>query len=543
MDTAYGRRLVLFYLSNAVSGLQCRSREARNLAEWLLEHGEELNLQHLPIPGRDSGKERARRRTGNDEPSPLDWQCLREALREEFVLVRRARPDRTARRLRRLAKAVRLTRTDVAIVELLLRLTTNPRVESMYHQIFAPNLGGTPMERALPCLLGVSSNAFWRRFASDAPLVTSGLVSREERGRVELVGRLTRLHWLPNKAGSDVRRLLLDEAKPSELKWSDFDHVAEDRDHVERILKGALRTGEKGINLLVYGPPGTGKTEFCKTPAARLKAPLYVVGEEDSSGNEPEQYERLQELRLAQRLLAGGHNSILLFDEMEDLLSGRGGVLSALFGSRRTGGRPAEGSKVYMNRLLEQTPVPTLWTSDVARQTSPVLLRRMTFALELRQPPPTVRARIWARQLAHHGIESTEEDPQALAREFDVTPGVASAVTAAARVGGATIADVRRGARSLARVLSGDRPPTQGIPDRYDPRLIRADVDVVRLADRLAASETRHFSLCLQGPAGTGKSAFVRHLADRLGLEVIQKRASDLMSMWVGGTEGNIAEA
>ena len=49
--------------------------------------------------------------------------------------------------------------------------------------------------------------------------------------------------------------------------------------------------------------------------------------------------------------------------------------------------------------------------------------------------------------------------------------------------------------------------------------------------------------MCLQGPPGTGKSAFVRHLAEHLGLEVVQKRASDLMSMWVGGTEQRIAAA
>ena len=273
--------------------------------------------------------------------------------------------------------------------------------------------------------------------------------------------RLTRLDWVPQRAGSDVRRMLLDEASPGELCWSDFDHVAADRDHVERILKGALRTGETGVNVLVYGPPGTGKTEFCKTLAARLDVPLYVVGESDDRGGEPSRHERLQELRLVQRLLAEDRRSLLLFDEMEDLLADEAGAVAALFGLRRFPGRRARGSKVFMNRLLEQTPAPTLWTSNAAPQTSPSLLRRMMFALELRQPPPRVRARIWARQFAHHGIESSEEDAYALAREFDVTPGVASGATAAARLGCGSIDDVRRGVRGLARVLSSETPPVQ----------------------------------------------------------------------------------
>ena len=116
-------------------------------------------------------------------------------------------------------------------------------------------------------------------------------------------------------------------------------------------------------------------------------------------------------------------------------------------------------------------------------------------------------------------------------------------MTAAARLGDGGIADVRRGVHSLARAISGNTAPAQRTPEKFDPALIRADVDPAHLADRLGESRTRRFSLCLQGPPGAGKSAFVRHLADRLGLEVLQKRASDLMSMWVGETEKQIAEA
>ena len=60
-----------------------------------------------------------------------------------------------------------------------------------------------------------------------------------------------------------MNRLLLDAALPSELEWSDFDHVARDRDHIERLLGGALETGAAGVNVLLYGPPGTGKPMPC----------------------------------------------------------------------------------------------------------------------------------------------------------------------------------------------------------------------------------------------------------------------------------------
>jgi SpoVK/Ycf46/Vps4 family AAA+-type ATPase len=49
--------------------------------------------------------------------------------------------------------------------------------------------------------------------------------------------------------------------------------------------------------------------------------------------------------------------------------------------------------------------------------------------------------------------------------------------------------------------------------------------------------------LCLYGAPGTGKTAFGRWLAEQLDAPLLVKRASDLLSMWLGETEQNIAKA
>ena len=294
--------------------------------------------------------------------------------------------------------------------------------------------------------------------------------------------------------------------------------------------------------MLLYGPPGTGKTQFCKVLAERLGVTLFSVGESDDYGNEPARGERLKELRLAQRLLAGNPRSLLLFDEMEDLFWDAEPEF-ALSGHTFNSCDRQGDSRVFMHRLLEQAPTPTLWTMNNARTVSDAILRRMMFALELRRPTVRVRARMWgtATRTAWHrgragrsalaggGVRSHPPAWRPVPRPRHV-------------LAAGDIATVRHGVGSLSRVLSCGRSPP-GRPARFDPGLVNSDEDSIALAERLVALGEQRFSLCLQGPSGTGKSAFVRYLAQRLGLEIIDKRASDLVSMWVGGTEQRISAA
>lgn len=545
MLNAYERQLILFYLSNAAAHFHHSVRGRREeLAEWVTENRDLLALSdETEEPGEHQASSLYEK-----ELSAREWNHLRKTLEEEYAAAcKGGRKDRIAGLLLRLGQEMDLAPEDIAFLEIVLCNATQPIFVSLidcfesdhrYRQRFF-----NVTHPVLPCILGIPASAFRARFTADAPLVKSGLVSVDDDGEFEIINRLRRLVSVPDDSDLDMCSLLLDAATPGELEWSDFDHVAEERDYIERVIKGALSTGKPGVNILVYGPPGTGKTEFCKTLAARLGANLYTVGEEDERISDPARHERLQELWLAHRLLASARGSILLFDEMEDLLSDPGSGWMP-FSSHGFPHLRAGGSKMFLNRLLERAPVPTLWTSNSARQTCPAVLRRMTFALELRQPPSQVRARIWKRELARRAIKATEQDAHSLAKEFNVTPGVASGAIAAAGLCGGDLTAVRLGVRSLSQVIFGKKPPAnQGPPDRYDPVLIRADINPIQFADRLAKHGGKHFSLCLQGPPGTGKSAFVRYLADRLGLQVTQKRASDLLSMWVGKTEELIAEA
>ncbi|MYD78574.1 MAG: AAA family ATPase [Gammaproteobacteria bacterium] len=539
MLSNYERKLITTYLANMAVKLNHRDPAAVGLVNWITDkdnrhlHGVNTIFPHMVSIARYL----------DDTPTKDQLRMVRQALQSERVALKSTKYDLAAKRLQNLAQATCLSTTDVDILELLLRYSTQPVIEKMIDDIFRERTRYSVMFNlyAIATLLNLSTGDVQRRMHSESPLVRSGLVTIDrEDGEVDIVSRLHRLATDSNHKNLDAIRLLLDVAPESELKWEDFEHISKGRDHIERLIAGALQNSALGVNILLYGPPGTGKTEFCKVLAKRLGVTLYSVGESDDEGDEMTRRERQQELRLTQRLLAKSRNSLILFDEMDDLLTNGAGL--RFFGMSFSSNSQNGGSKVYMHQLLERSPAPTLWTINDTSSVDRSLLRRMSYALELSPPSMSVRARIWKTQLERYGIEADAEDACALAREFTATPGIAAGATAAASIAGGGIDAVRIGVQSLSRLVSSEVPP-EGVPTLFDPTLIQATTCPVKLADNLVKSGVLKFSICLQGPPGTGKSAYVRYLAERMGLEVMQKRTSDLISKWVGDTEKNIAAA
>ena len=99
--------------------------------------------------------------------------------------------------------------------------------------------------------------------------------------------------------------------------------------------------------------------------------------------------------------------------------------------------------------------------------------------------------------------------------------------------------------------LSCSKPlPPLAVADAYDPSVLNTDVPPETILEAIGEFYARRLpgdrfsmNLLFHGLPGTGKTEFACYLADSLDCELIQKRASDLLSMWVGGTEKAIAGA
>ena len=529
-----GVRMALDCARNVYEAVDRRMPEAAALANWLRQNAATFGLPDTAIPDDDTPR-RSRRR---GVPMP-DWRKIGSALTSAEA----ALPDNANapadRWIEAIAGTLALDPLEARILALALHYKLDQRVERLFDAISECRGLITRFHRdsgLIALLLHVPTAEIEMRLTGDAKLRASGLLRVDQHGELCVLEHLVSLIRQDVAPAIDFYDQLLGAIAVDPLPWELFAHLGREAEVVASVLQAALAGRECGINILLYGPPGTGKTSFAATLAARTGARLRPVAEADEEGGEPARHERLAGLRLAQRLAVPGR-TLLLFDEAEDLFF------------RRSGGgfdEPVAGSRVFTHRLLERMAVPVIWTANDIGVLGPAVLRRMTMCLELKVPNLVTRTRLWRRMGETEGVVLPEADAARLARLVPAAPAVASAALRATRLAGGGAETARLIVEGVARAVHGGGLPAPE-PEHdaaYDLEMVNADCDLAALtADLLRPEAPLAVSFLLSGPPGAGKSAWVRHLAARMGLPVLHKRASDLLDPFVGGTEQNIAGA
>lgn len=523
-----GLGLALHTADSILRGIDRRRPEARAVAAWLDGHRQRLGLPD----GEDfcPGKE-----TYTALPLAA-WRRVRATI-TRLLRANDAATDTPAHRWANiLGNRLGLTELDRQVLGLALAYAVDESVEHLVDAISRAR-GGDNNLSADPALLALLLNQPPDRIDAavlfSGHLLGCGLLEVGDRGSLRVQSQVARLVRRAAVPGDDPFDHLLGPALPAVLPRAAFSHIGAQAGIAAGLLRTAVRQKEPGINILLYGPPGTGKTSFAATLAAEVGARLRAVTEQDSHGNEANRLERLSGLRLAQRLAPLGE-TVLLFDEAEDgFASGHGGEA----------GMP---SRVFMHRLLERTPVPVIWTANDIRVLGPAAVRRMTLCVEMKVPSIAARTRLWRELGEKEGVPLPEPEAARLARLVPAAPALAATALRATRLAHGDAGTVQLIVEGTARAVSGHRPtlPDRDHPTTYDPALVHADTDLLALADTLCRpGAPRAMSLLLSGPPGTGKSAWVRHLADRMNLPLLPKRGSDLFGPYVGQTEAAIAAA
>jgi len=344
----------------------------------------------------------------------------------------------------------------------------------------------------------------------------------------------------------DRRELMAVFTRPaprSTLGPTDFAYVEQDLALLARLLREAVAQGMAGVNVLIYGPPGMGKTELVRVAAAEAGLELFEVEVADRDGHALSGRDRYRSLQIAQVFLKGTARSVLLFDEVEDVFPTLSGETARDLARAEHGGGP--GGKAWVNQILESNPVPTLWVTNRIAQIDPAFRRRFAYHLELLSPPPGAREQLVRGALA--GVAASEALVQRLCARPGLTPAqIRTAVrfarlaapAAATELDGLIERQLRHADHALGRrqAVAQRVPPTTWRPDRLN---LKAPCPLPRLIEALRLRGEA--SLCFHGPPGTGKTALAEHLAQALDRPLMVRRASDLVSKFVGETEQQLA--
>lgn len=443
-----------------------------------------------------------------------------------------------------LARLARLSDTDCRVLEFAVTIHNESVLDDTADWL--GRLSSVAVPHALSVILALPEPAVRAALGSKGLLAETGLVSMERNGSNSLRGKLNLLsdefadRMVSGDANPiDLLRGTVSAAAAAHLGLSDYPHITADLQILLPYLRRARASGRVGVNIFVYGAPGTGKTQLTRAVASELGCELFEVACEDSDGLPIAGDRRLQAIRAAQSFFAN-RSAMIAFDEVEDVFQDGN---ERIMGRRST----AQNRKGWMNRLLEENPVPTLWMSNSIAGMDPAFVRRFDMVFELPVPPKHQRERI-LQQACGDLL-----DPARLSRiaqAESLAPAVvtkASAVVSLIRedLGQTNCANAFERLISNTLTVQGHRPlvadDPNRLPETYDPRFLHADADLVEVAAGLIAARTGR--LCLYGPPGTGKTAYGRWLSEQLGIPLLIQRASDLMSMWVGENEKNIADA
>lgn len=453
---------------------------------------------------------------------PLDFVSLLSDLVKRHRSAKRSAASPFDRRIDWLAQIFELDRIEQAILHVLARCAVDEAWRKLLHALPGKAVKPTPLRIAF--LAGMRPSEIENRLAGGGRLFRSGLIDFHSDGELS-ANRLLERIAKSNLPPSRLARQLMPPAPRSSLKWSDFDHVGP-----QSAIAQALVSADEPASILLYGPPGTGKSEFARLLADTTGKRAVFAGLEDENGSEPSRHERLSHLAILRALVRKDPARLVVMDEADDVLR-----LSTVVdrGFR---------SKLFLNRLIEEAERPTIWILNDPECLERSLIRRMSLAIEFPVPPRSVRRRIVERhaQGSCLGLSGAHVDRLA---SLPAAPAVIGNALASAKAAGGGADEAIIIGEALVEAISGGVPHREVLPPRYDPALACADMNLANLAQCLERSADFGWSLLLSGPSGTGKSAYARHLAERLGIDLLVKRGADLLGPFVGLTEANIAEA
>jgi transitional endoplasmic reticulum ATPase len=308
----------------------------------------------------------------------------------------------------------------------------------------------------------------------------------------------------------------------------------------------SIHKNDRPLHFLLYGLEGTGKTELARTIAANSNCSLLDIGssnirkqifdEENNLENAIMRF-RIRALSIAEIMFRDKSNIILLIDEADVLLN--------CF------------EKGFLNKLLEDMRLPTIWISNSLLFTQRSTMRRFNYSIEFKANSPSMRLRLWENIVEKHNAENLfpAERMKILAEKYEAAPGgielaVSNEVLLAKAGKQEKVAELVLKQHTELLGFENSHKNTQTRAPRYDESVLNVQGMEKALhaakcyAQLLKNKETEsNCTMLLYGAPGTGKTEFAKYLSRISGLQFKEISYGKISSMWVGKTEKNLARA
>ena len=305
-----------------------------------------------------------------------------------------------------------------------------------------------------------------------------------------------------------------------------------------------------GTNILLYGSAGAGKTEYCKSLAKYLKKDIYFIKNLSDRRVQSDIF-RFSALESCRNSVVS-EKSIIVIDEADELLNGASGF-SAFFG----GGR--NNDKNIINGILDDNSHNCIWITNHYDSIEESTRRRFDYSIEFSKFNYEQRKAVWGNSLIKHNLsaEFTETDVAELATKYDVNAGGIDLVLKnykAFSENNRKEAVIESLIQPHLKLMDNQNYNNLNPVQNYslDGLNIKGDHSIADALEILSEfskfMHTSQFNSCdicnmnllLFGPSGTGKTEFVKYLAQKTDRKLLLKRGSDFLGMFVGETEKNI---
>jgi len=339
------------------------------------------------------------------------------------------------------------------------------------------------------------------------------------------------------------------------LPWSDFATLANKHGN---ILKRMLSSSHP-VNILLYGAPGTGKTSFARALASEVGKTCFRISQNTCArGNETSSSPafRFAALQFCDSQVEP-QSSLIVVDEADDMLRGR--TMRALgIGD----GESTTGDKGLLNTVLDTMKTSTIWiTNTPAGALDESSRRRFDYSIYFEPLNSEQRKRIWKNSIArlNMGRLFTAKMLESFSTKYPVSAGGIAQTLENLQKLDPRRKEIPNLVEQLMKPhceLMGIKLTEDKLPPSKDYSLeglnIHGDVQLERIVEAIRTfqhqkpgqdADRPRMNLLLSGPPGTGKTEFVKYLGFVLNTKINVKMGSDLLSMWVGGTEQNIKQA